>query len=481
MMAAPPSSHDIPRCDEVDHARSRYHQAHWIWMVVALFLFLLFFPGIMSNDSISSLKQARALEFTNWHPPIMAMVWAVLDRVLPGPAGMLFAQSLLYSYSAARLCAVAFPQLSRRTGRWPIVLVFSLFPPAMCIVGMIWKDIWMSGLLLLALSHLFSLSSLPERRQRLRSAGVILGCCLLATAFRHNALAATAGLLAGAVYYLAGTRGDFRRLLVACIAGLLLSLALAGLVSAFNSLVSRPANITTALKLYDIAGIIVNSEDPAATARQALSTPTVLTGDPDRFIHNIQKSYSPASSSPLVSSRNKSAPFSVRIYSADHDAQGVSDVWAMMVKRHPGAYVLHRLKVLGCLLQLCDRRAWIQHTYFLNERYIFPAELEPGSLQWAARSLFLSPKLAILYMPAFWCLLTIAGGVVGFGRVNTSPLLFMGLSSLGLLASLALTSPVESFRYVHWILLVGWTMLFLPAEYWMATRQRAAAGDASGA
>lgn len=454
------------------------------WVLVAAVLVLVFDPGIMSNDSVQSLKQARAFAFTDWHPPVMAILWSVFDRIVPGPAGMLVAQAVLYSFAAARLCATAFPTLSERTGHWPVVIAFSLFPPAMSIVGMIWKDVWMSGFLMLALSYLFSAARARSPSGAWRPVAMLVACCLAATLFRHNALAATAGLLAGAAYHVLGRMAGFRRLAAACVAGLVMSVLLAGLASAFNRLVAEPAQITTALRLYDIAGIVANSDAPTDAAALALSGPAMLTTDRSRFLDNVLRSYTPASATPVVSPRGRNAPFSVQIYRR-HDAEGVARVWTTMIGRYPLAYARHRLRVTACLLQLCDRAAWIQHTYFLNERYAFDASVQPDTIQWAARKVWLSPSLAILYMPAFWFLAALAGGVVGLLRNSPSPLFFMAASALGLLASLVLTSPVESFRYVHWIMLLGWTTCFLLLEHRMsrapgAARENARGQDAAG-
>src|SRR5690606_9951236 len=110
----------------------------------------------------------------------------------------------------------------------------------------------------------------------------------------------------------------------------------------------------------------------------------------------------------------------------------------------------------------------------LNERYAFDESVKPHTIQWAARRIWLNPALAFLYMPAFWLVLTLAGGGLGLLRSRPSPLFFMAASALGLLSSLVLTSPVESFRYVHWIVMLGWTMVFLAAEHHVASRFRPA-------
>src|SRR5690606_35039220 len=187
----------------------------------------------------------RTFEFTDWHPPIMAMVWAPLDRIVPGPAGMLLLQALLYAYAAAKLCASAFPRLSRRVPAWLVVLAFSLFPPVMTLTGMIWKDVWTSGFLLLALAHLFLLRDSGTRARRIRHSLTIVLCCLVATAFRHNAMAATAGLLAGMVYLNLALAGTWLRLFTACASGVLASVALFLGVTGLHGLIAKPAHPTT--------------------------------------------------------------------------------------------------------------------------------------------------------------------------------------------------------------------------------------------
>ena len=59
------------------------------------------FPGVMTWDSFGQLGEARSGVYSDGHPPVMALVWSVLDRIVPGPFGMLVLQSwsfLLGSY-----------------------------------------------------------------------------------------------------------------------------------------------------------------------------------------------------------------------------------------------------------------------------------------------------------------------------------------------------------------------------------------------
>lgn len=439
-------------------------------MPIAIALILLFYPGIMSNDSIASLKQARALEFNTWHPPIMALVWAPLDRIVPGPAGMLVLQALLFAYAAAKLCASAFRGLCSRLPAWLVVLAFSLFPPAMTLTGMIWKDVWTSGFLLLAVSQLFLLHDSSTRTERIRHTIGVALCCLMATAFRHNAMAATAGLLAGAVYLNYPTSRKWLRLFVASACGVALSVVFFISVSVFYSLIAKPAHPTTAIYLYDIAGIIVYSDDAEAAADRLLAHPVEFTDDKEAFLRRIFQRYSPAVAGNVIRTTTRpNTPFSLNVYQR-HDAEGVKKAHRDLVRAYPLAYLKHRTTAFSCLLQLCDRQEWINHSYIMNPQYALPATLDPGSLQYRLRSVVLSGRLAPIYHPGFWLLVTLVGGLIGFVQIFRSTagasrlLLFMGLSSAGIAFSLFFTSPIESFRYMHWNILLGWVMVFLAAQ-----------------
>lgn len=457
--------------------RAPIQQWTMAWLGIAAFIVFLFDPGIMSNDSFASLQQARTFEFTDWHPPIMALVWSVLDRIIPGPAGMLVCQALLYAYGCSRLCEHAFPNLARKFPSWLLVSAFSLFPPAMTLAGMIWKDIWMSGFLLLALAQLFHLQSLPKNRSGYWHVVLIVVLCLAATAFRHNAIAATAGLLAGTAFWLLQGIRFFPQLLLASVVGCLASFVLYLGTTFANGLISRPAELTTAIYLHDIAGIIVYSGAPESAAKVVLDAPTAVTDNRQEFLARLQRAYTPAATTHLLrTSKRTKTPFSIDVFALEHDARGVQKIRRTLIRAYPSAYFKHRTRTFACLLQLCDRRNWTFHSYVMNERYALPAGLDKRSLQYALRKVFLSAKLAILYHPGFWLLVTAVGGVLGLLRLprnRRNLLLFMSLSSAGLSLSLYFTSPIESYRYMHWTVLLGWIMLFLVADTMVARRARA--------
>src|SRR5689334_4412165 len=69
------------------------------------------YPGLMSMDSFDQLEEARAGFFTDSHPPAMAALWSIVDRLLPGPFGMLLLQSIPFVIGLYLiLCRVASPR-----------------------------------------------------------------------------------------------------------------------------------------------------------------------------------------------------------------------------------------------------------------------------------------------------------------------------------------------------------------------------------
>src|SRR5436190_2041437 len=69
------------------------------WLLVLLYAF----PGFMSTDSIDQLTQARTGVYTDWHPPLMALVWKLLDGIVSGPVLMLVLQTGLFLFGSWKL------------------------------------------------------------------------------------------------------------------------------------------------------------------------------------------------------------------------------------------------------------------------------------------------------------------------------------------------------------------------------------------
>ena len=67
-------------------------------------------PGQLSYDSVSQLADGRAGFYNSWHPPVMAWLLGLFDRLVPGTLLFLIFQSLLL---LAALLALLWLQASR--------------------------------------------------------------------------------------------------------------------------------------------------------------------------------------------------------------------------------------------------------------------------------------------------------------------------------------------------------------------------------
>ena len=83
------------------------------WVVFVL----VSYPGVMTMESFDQLKEGREWLFTDSHPPAMALLWGLVDRIVPGPPGLLGIQT------AAFLTGV-YLVLRPWTGRAPVPGVF---------------------------------------------------------------------------------------------------------------------------------------------------------------------------------------------------------------------------------------------------------------------------------------------------------------------------------------------------------------------
>lgn len=147
-----------------------------------------YYPGLLSFDSLWQLNQARDGFYNDHHPPVMAWLWHGLDRVLPGPGGMLLLQAGVFWFANAVLWLELTPSIFAGLG----VLAFGLLPPVFGLLGTIWKDVQMGVALFAAFALLLGLA---RRGRRVGLLAVALGLLWYAAAVRINGILAAAPLL----------------------------------------------------------------------------------------------------------------------------------------------------------------------------------------------------------------------------------------------------------------------------------------------
>ena len=146
---------------------------------------LIFWPGVVTPDSLSQYAQAVSGHYEDWHPPVMAFLWRQLGWLAPGQAPFLVMLALLY-WGGSLLLADG---LRRRNRPRPALAVIAIvaMPIAFGEMGSIIKDSLLTACCLAAVG----LTVQPGRVARPIAAGLLI----IAAATRFNAVFAAAPLL----------------------------------------------------------------------------------------------------------------------------------------------------------------------------------------------------------------------------------------------------------------------------------------------
>lgn len=202
-------------------------QAHWLITLSIVGLFgliinvVVFYPGYMSNDSMSQFMQASGqIPVSDWHPPIMVFVWGLLLKITNISGSLLIVQ-LAMLWVAMFIIALVVYSKTRSYKYALLPFLVPIVPFVFNISGVLWKDVQMAYALLLAVSLIvaamhFKRLLLPWMKVSL-AAGVAL-LLLYAALLRYNALFAAIPILV----FAAIAFGYGRKVIIASIAGFLL-------------------------------------------------------------------------------------------------------------------------------------------------------------------------------------------------------------------------------------------------------------------
>jgi hypothetical protein len=153
-------------------------------------------PGQLSYDSVVQLADGRSGHYDTWHPPVMAALMGLFDRILPGT--LLF---LLFMSGLALLALLWLVWLKPKPG-WgvaAVALIIVLTPQWLLYQTNIWKDVLFADAALAGFAALARAADAWPGRPWLTAAGLLL--CLAAMT-RQNGIvllpvaAVTLGLIA---------------------------------------------------------------------------------------------------------------------------------------------------------------------------------------------------------------------------------------------------------------------------------------------
>jgi hypothetical protein len=442
------------------------------WAAAALGLaavLIVFWPGYMSWDSAYQWWQARHDRFDSVHPPLLAMIWQPMDRIVEGPGGM-FALQCTLLWSALALFAAALPV--RPMWRALIVLGIGLWPPLLGLQPHVWKDLWTLAGFAWALALLAQELRTPHRGWRVGAVVALVFAC----AFRHNAITGALPLLGWIAWRALSSRpaGVRRGITLAA-----LTVALAGVVVFLASLPARDGRVRHTEAVWSV----VTLWDAAAVslAENRLVYPPEL-ADPTLTLDELRGKFAEYSNTTVFETGKLRHSFDGPYTREQRDA--LQRLALALPTQHTAAYAAHRWR-LAQLLYGWDRAALPDGLVLMPGLHAYgdnpPLAVERGALHDRA----LAGLRVLVDTPLFggWIYLLVCGGVIALAWRRRGPrhanppdpamralgaaasarglAVAVAASSLMYALPLALVSGSAEFRYLAWPVLATLAALVL--------------------
>ncbi|WP_420136741.1 hypothetical protein [Sphingomonas sp.] len=433
------------------------------WMLAAALLFVaslaMRFPGVAMYDSVTQYQQAVSGNYDDWHPPIMAHAWALLNHIHGGTAPFFIVQMLLW-WSGLGLISVALGQ-QRRHGAAALVLLVGIAPLWLGWTTVVLKDAQMACCLAAA-TGLAAYWRFDRRNMPGWAVAAIAILLIYATLVRGNAVFATVPFAMALVGW---PRRD--RLWVQVTTGIVLMLAVIAVSPFINHrlLLAAPSGVERVLPLYDMVGITHYARLPSIAA-----IPPALWAESEQ-----KGCYTPYYWNPYGEDRQCGSIGTAAVFAEGAEPHLMRD-WAGQVLRHPVAYARHRLSHLNSNL-----RFWVRGT---EPDAIPPIDSEPnkdglGAPPTAGARMLISAATLMLATPLGWPIvwLAVAAGLTWASTGRTEPQARLGralaISALCMSGSFAVVSIASDLRYHLWSMVAAALALILLIDARALYRRRA--------
>jgi hypothetical protein len=402
---------------------------------------LVSWPGFMSPDSVVQLQQARSLAFTDDHPPLMALLWAVPDAVVKGPIGMLILLNLIY-WGALVACFRRFPLPSPL--RVVCLIVTGFLPPLYVNLGVIWKDILMQGALLALLASCLAF----EQTRRKWALGAAVFWSAIAIGSRHNASAAVWPLLAltAAAHPRLASLSRVRRAAAALATSLVLTVCIhQALVIGFRPF-ARQTHFWQTTVLFDLAGM-------SLVENEVLFDRDVGSLRDGATVADIARDYDPRFHLSMYRCPKRGCRPLLALVDDPEKRALLARNWLSAITEHPLGYLRHRVIVYRHVIGL---EAQPVITFPIIVRNPWGYALQPSQIRDVAvrfiNSLLSTPLFSPWVYLLICCAALVLGGIVLARGGSALPL---ALSASGLLyhATFFLLAGSPDYRYSLWTMM----------------------------
>lgn len=323
------------------HRLSKFELAAFSILLINVSLIIYaFYPGFLGTDSIYQYLQAlNVLHVSDYHPPIMVLVWQTLMRIFSSKSfGLIFLFHMVLMFIGLWFTFLGAYRLTGKKECLVIVLI-PLFPQILGISAAIWKDVGHGFSLLAGFGIPLYSWSTPQLNRAQKAILLTISMLLLFYGFmaRHNSFIAVMPLI-------------WLTLLVFLQRKKLLTLGLTLAVFlcfvSGNIMINRLLSVDRArlvqnLFVFDLAGIsVIENKD--------LLPSEIKTEHAN--LHSLKKYFSPVQ----ISSITWKAPEGGLIAPAKNAEQvrEIGKLWIRTLCDYPFAYLQHRLAHFASLMRI---------------------------------------------------------------------------------------------------------------------------------
>ncbi|MEG8281186.1 hypothetical protein Q5694_33695 [Streptomyces sp. AHA2] len=424
---------------------------HWgqvlavVAAVCCLATILVFAPGFLSPDSLDQLRQAEGRKpLTDWHPPVLSLVWRALIAVTGTLTAMLVVQSLVL-WGALWVLARCVWDLTGRRGASLAVLAIGLAPYVLTFAGVVWKDVHAAQALLAACAVAFAGLRIRDRdvRPAVRWGLLWLGVLFLAYAMLVRKNAFLAALPVFALLVLALWRGPGRGTWVRCTAALAAALVVP---AAAISLFAQPLQTKQGaqIMLDDLVHVLRVDELRSADVSPALRDRLVASARECERIGALSDAYWACYERPADGLRG--------------DSGEITSLWLREMRGHLPQYLQYRLRLFAALL--------------FETGYPYKAGITRNDLGIEVAHPRLEDMLGSyvkgmvadlpwLFRGWFWLAVALVLAVRPGRGTFATPVRVLGVSAAAYILGYLPIMPATDFRYVYWPAIAGTLGLLL--------------------
>ncbi|WP_454912805.1 hypothetical protein [Variovorax gossypii] len=386
---------------------------------------IAFFPGFMSSDSFSQYASSQSLSYIDWHPPVMAWVWSILNFIFPGPEGLLYLH-LLALWTGLYLWFFRY-----RDAKLGIaIILIGILPWVANFSGVLWKDVGLAFALLL-----FSvIANSPMTFGRFMVSLLLL---FYAINVRHNAIFAAFPLVLYAFYH---WRPGLRKIWILALTFVVLGAMLVlGNFLNYSVLHAKKMNPSNYMMLDDLSYLSliekrslipgIPIEDIRDCATQEVGQTRLIARD---FCFSKKQSY------------HDHSPFRTTLASE----------WKGAIMNHPGEYIRFKLAAFAYFMRSSDSSSF----------YIWQEGIDPNGMGLIQNKNALTVALEhyvkntseffpFLFKPYWWLWFSFALSILSLAikrSRSTSAAQMLLASSIFYILGYLPAGPTADFRYVYW-------------------------------